>query len=117
EREGWYRAALSLGIEPCRDLDQRDDREGDHERRHQPERTAPPMHRREDAADHRPAEMAAGESALRDCEDTRPEPRVVEAGDERCAAARHEAAGPALDAARGDQAQHIGCKGAAERAE
>ena len=62
----------------------------------------------EDAADDRPAEVADGEGALRDGDDACPEPRVVEAGDERQAAAGDEAAGPALHAARGDQRPMFG---------
>ena len=74
------------------------------------------MHRGEKPADNRAAEMADREGALRDREDAGAKPRVVKAGDQRGAAARDEAAGPALNAARGDQAEHVGREGAGEGA-
>src|SRR6185437_9365031 len=103
--------------EPRRNLPERDRGENQHEGHEQPERAAPPIDRGEEPADDRAAQMADGEGPLRDGEDAGAKPRVVKAGDEREGAARDEAAGPALDAARGDEREHLGRERASRGAE
>ena len=117
QRHSGKAAAFGLAAQTIRDLPIGERGKDQHQRRHHPERAAPPLHRREHAADDRPAQMTGGEGALRDRDDAGARARVEHTGDQRHAAARDEPTGPPLYSARRDQRADVWRQRAAHRAQ
>src|SRR6516225_5541803 len=82
--------ALGFGVEPVEDFRIGEPGEEQHERHHHPERAAPPIHRRKQPTDDRPAQMRRGEGTLRNRDDPGAQSRVEEAGDQCRAAAGNQ---------------------------
>jgi len=96
----WTRktTAYGFGVEPVGDFRVGEPGEQHHEREsgqpkhgqgrhHHPERAVPPIHRREQAPNDRPAQVTRGKGALGNRNDPGTQPCVEQAGDQRHAAA------------------------------